>query len=85
MEQARIYPDTVLVQSALVRFGRETFLNDLRRMQVRRVWIWPNQRQQVFLPDPDYLAEMKRSIDFFRAQGFETGVWTTSLGFGGAI
>lgn len=84
MEQTWLYPDTVLLQKNCAKYGPEAYLDDLRRMHVRRVWIWP-MREQVFLPDPEYLARLKRSIDFFRAHGFESGIWTTSLGFGGAV
>ena len=84
MEQTWLYPDTVLSQKNCAEYGPEAYLDDLRRVHVRRVWIWP-MREQVFLPDPEYLAGLKRSIDFFRAHGFESGIWTTSLGFGGAV
>ena len=64
MEQTWLYPDTVLSQKNCAEYGPEAYLDDLRRMHARRVWVWP-MREQVFLPDPEYLAGLKnKTVDF---------------------
>ena len=81
MKEPWLYPDMVLSQINLLHYGPEAYLEPLNRMQVRRIWIWQT-REKVFFPDPAYFETVKRHIEYFHANGFEVGVWTTSLGFG---
>lgn len=63
---------------------RENILSDLRGSGAKRVFIafddrWPFRRGEL---RKKYISEIKKAVDFYTENGFETGVWITTLGFG---
>ncbi|MBQ9544339.1 MAG: hypothetical protein IJV00_04355 [Clostridia bacterium] len=74
-------PDLPVMLSTLTEDNRASYLEEFISLGCRRLWLCP-ERELLFDADAD-LSGIKSHIDFFRANGFETGLWINAFGFGG--
>lgn len=80
MENRFYYPDVPIALGTLNEKTKFTFLEMLRKVCAKRVWICC---VDTFLNnDRVNLEDCAKYVRFFREQGLECGIWIRSLGFG---
>lgn len=71
-----MYKISVPVQTkTLDEYGRETVLRQLREAGAERVFLCPAGDSRFWDDHEKELVSLKRNIEFFKNEGFETGVW----------
>lgn len=80
------YPISVPIMNENVNSEtREATLQQIREIGAFRVWIASSQEILFGGADTEHYRQLKVNIDYFKAAGYEVGVWINSYGFGGPL
>ncbi len=71
-----------LVLDTLDRYGKETYVNILKKMGAERVFLCPTGNKK-FWDNYDYeISRLKKYVGYMKSNGFETGVWVWAFQYG---
>ena len=80
------YPISVPLMSRIVNDeAREQLLQQIRESGAFRVWLADGQDVLFNGTDSETYDLLKKNVEFFKAAGYEVGVWINSYGFGGPL
>ncbi len=77
-----------LMDTTLTKENREEYLQWLKKIQAKTVFIATFQRDALFSPQEkidEYAKQLGEHVAFFKAHDFNVGIWMESFGFGGPL
>lgn len=80
------YPISVPIMNCIVDGEtRQATLDEIRKSGAFRVWIADGQNVLFYGKESKTYQLLKENVEFFKAAGYEVGVWINSYGFGGPV